>query len=48
MDIYYVYLGFVLGSAGGSSSLVASLATVVEVVENWINTTVANGVRWGI
>jgi hypothetical protein len=37
----------VLGSAGGSSSLEASLAMVAEEVENRINTTVANGVRWG-
>jgi hypothetical protein len=37
----------VLGSTSGSSSLVASLAMVVEEVENRIDTTTANGVRWG-
>jgi hypothetical protein len=37
----------VLGDTGESSSLAASLARVVEEVENWINTVAANGVWWG-
>jgi hypothetical protein len=37
----------VLGGAGRSSSLVASLAMVAEEVEKWINAVTANGVRWG-
>jgi hypothetical protein len=37
----------VLGHTGGSSSLAASLAMVAEEVENRVNTTAANGVRWG-
>jgi hypothetical protein len=37
----------VLGHASGSSSLAASLAMVVKEVENRVNTTVANGFRWG-
>jgi hypothetical protein len=37
----------ILGEAGGPSSLATSLSMVAEEVENWINTTVANGVRWG-
>jgi hypothetical protein len=38
----------VLGGAGGSSSLVASLATVVEEVGKRINAIATNGVRWGV
>jgi hypothetical protein len=37
----------ILGEAGGPSSLVMSLSMVAEEVENWINTTAANGVWWG-
>jgi hypothetical protein len=36
----------VLSVAGRSSSLVASLATMVEEDEKWRNATTANGVRW--
>jgi hypothetical protein len=35
------------GGAGGSSSLMASLATVAKEVEKWINVAATNGVRWG-
>jgi hypothetical protein len=38
----------VLGGAGGSSSLAASLAKMAEEVEKWINATAANGVWWGV
>jgi hypothetical protein len=37
----------ILGEASGPSSLAMSLSMVAEEVENWINTTAANGVRWG-
>jgi hypothetical protein len=37
----------VLGSVDGSSSLAASMSTVVELLEGQINTGAANGVRWG-
>jgi hypothetical protein len=37
----------ILGDTGGLSTLVASLAKMVKEVENRINTTAANGVRWG-
>jgi hypothetical protein len=31
----------------GSSSLVASLYVVVELLEGWVDTVATNGVRWG-
>jgi hypothetical protein len=37
----------VLDNVDGLSSLAASLSTVVELLEGWINTAAANGVRWG-
>jgi hypothetical protein len=37
----------VQGEADGPSSLATSLSTVAKEVESQINTTAANGVRWG-
>jgi hypothetical protein len=37
----------VLDNIDGPSSLAASLSTVVELLEGWIDTAATNGVRWG-
>jgi hypothetical protein len=37
----------VLDNVDGPSSLVASLSTVVELLEGWVDTAAANGVLWG-
>jgi hypothetical protein len=37
----------VLGSADGSSSLVASMFAATELLKGWIDTTAANSVCWG-
>jgi hypothetical protein len=37
----------VLDNIDGTSSLAASLSTVVEMLECWINVVAANGVHWG-
>jgi hypothetical protein len=37
----------VLDNADKSSSLAASLSTVVELLEGWIEAATSNGVRWG-
>jgi hypothetical protein len=47
MDICYICSGSGTGGAGISSSLVVSLAMVMEEVGNRIYTVTANGVRWG-
>jgi hypothetical protein len=38
----------VLDNVDESSPLATSLSVVVELLEGWIDTAVANGVRWGI
>jgi hypothetical protein len=40
-------LDLVLGNADESSSMVASLSAVVELLEGRIDIVAANGVRWG-
>jgi hypothetical protein len=41
-------LGLVLGNVDRPSSLVMSVSMAAKEVQGWINTAVANGVRWGI
>jgi hypothetical protein len=37
----------VLDNADGSSSLAASMFTIMELLEGWIDTVAVNGVYWG-